>query len=75
MQFLLLRYIWPVFRLRSRATLAVIPLHGLAERVHARQVLAAEVVDEEEINTPVCPLQDKFHTFVLRGLRNISEDP
>ena len=31
--------------------------------------------DEEAINTPFCPLQEKFHTFVLRGLRNISEAP
>jgi hypothetical protein len=31
--------------------------------------------DEEVINTPFCPLQKKFHTFVLRGLRNISEAP
>jgi dynein heavy chain len=30
---------------------------------------------EEVINTPFCPLQEKFHTFVLRGLRNISEAP
>jgi hypothetical protein len=30
---------------------------------------------EEAINTPFCPLQEKFHTFVLRGLRNISEAP
>jgi hypothetical protein len=30
---------------------------------------------EEAINTPFCPLQEKFHPFVLRGLRNISEAP
>ena len=30
---------------------------------------------EEVINIPFCPLQEKFHTFVLRGLRNISEAP
>ena len=30
---------------------------------------------EEAINTPFCPLQEKFRTFVLRGLRNISEAP
>jgi hypothetical protein len=30
-------------------------------------------LDEEAINTPFCALQEKFHTFVLRGLRNISE--
>jgi hypothetical protein len=33
------------------------------------------VVAEGAINTPFCPLQEKFHTFVLRGLRNISEAP
>jgi hypothetical protein len=33
------------------------------------------VLTEEAINTPFCPLQEKFHTFVLRGLRNISEAP
>jgi hypothetical protein len=32
-------------------------------------------VREEAINTAFCPLQEKFHTFVLRGLRNISEAP
>ena len=30
---------------------------------------------EEGINTPFCPLQKKFHNFVSRGLRNISEAP
>jgi hypothetical protein len=30
---------------------------------------------EEAINTPFCPLQEKSHTFVLRGLSNISEAP
>jgi hypothetical protein len=30
---------------------------------------------EEGRNTPFCPLQEKFHTFVLRGLINISEAP
>ena len=29
----------------------------------------------EGINTPFCPLEEKFRTFVLRGLRNISEAP
>jgi hypothetical protein len=32
-------------------------------------------LDEEARNTPLCPSQEKFHTFVLRGLRNISEAP
>jgi hypothetical protein len=32
-------------------------------------------LDEEAINRLFCPLQEKFHTFVLRGLRNISEAP
>ena len=33
-------------------------------------------VDGEAINTPFWPLQENFHTFVLRGLiRNISEAP
>jgi hypothetical protein len=30
---------------------------------------------EEAINTPFCLLQEKSHTFVLRGLRNSSETP
>jgi hypothetical protein len=30
---------------------------------------------EEAMNTPFCRLQEKFHTFVLRCLRNISEAP
>jgi hypothetical protein len=33
------------------------------------------VTGEEVINTPFCPLQEKFHTFVLRGLRNVSVSP
>ena len=28
---------------------------------------------EEARNTPFCPSQGKFHTVVLRGVRNISE--
>ena len=34
-----------------------------------------DAVLEEAINTSFCPLQEKSHTFVLRGLRNISEAP
>ena len=30
---------------------------------------------EEAQNTPFCPSQKKFHTVVLRGVRNISEAP
>ena len=30
---------------------------------------------EEAINTSFCPLEEKSHTFVLRGLRDISEAP
>jgi hypothetical protein len=30
---------------------------------------------EEAINSPFSPLQETFHTFVLRGLRNIPEAP
>ena len=29
----------------------------------------------EAIKVPFCPLQEKFHTFVSRGLRNIPEAP
>ena len=32
----------------------------------------ALMVREEAMDTPFCPLQEKFHAFVLRGLRNIS---
>ena len=32
-------------------------------------------VAEEARNTPFCPSQEKFHTVVLRGVRNISEAP
>ena len=32
-------------------------------------------VPEEARNTSFCPLQEEFDTFVLRGLRNISEAP
>ena len=30
---------------------------------------------QEAINTVFCPSQGKFHTFVLRGVRNISDTP
>jgi hypothetical protein len=42
---------------------------------HLEHEQDVEEVDEEAINTPFCPLQEKFHAFVLRGLRNISEAP
>jgi hypothetical protein len=32
-------------------------------------------MNQEAINRLFCPSQEKFHTFVLRGLRNISEAP
>ena len=41
----------------------------------AKHRLLSACRDEEAINTPSCPLQDKFHTFALRGLRNMSEAP
>jgi hypothetical protein len=37
--------------------------------------LAPLPMREEAINTPFCSLQEKFHTFVFRGLSNISEAP
>ena len=40
-----------------------------------KSMTTAEIVAEEAINTSFCPSQEKFHTFVLRGLRNISEAP
>jgi hypothetical protein len=36
---------------------------------------AKVLLHEEAINTPFCPVHEKFHTFVLRGLKNISEAP
>jgi hypothetical protein len=30
-------------------------------------------LDQEARNTPFCPSQEKFHTVVLRGVRNISD--
>jgi hypothetical protein len=38
-------------------------------------VASGKSTAEEVINTSFCPLQEKFHTFVLLGLRNISEAP
>ena len=35
----------------------------------------SEAPNKEARNTPFCPLQEKFHTVVLRRLRNISEAP
>ena len=51
-------------------------LDGLDFDAVLREKLAGEAcTNEEAINTPFCPLQEKFHTFVSRGLRNISEAP
>ena len=33
--------------------------------------LIRKAADEEAINTPFCPLQEKFDTLVLRGPRKI----
>ena len=33
------------------------------------------ILDEEARNAPFCPSQEKFHTVVLQGVRNISEAP
>jgi ABC-type multidrug transport system ATPase subunit len=33
------------------------------------------MMDKESRNTPFCPSQERFHTVVLRGVRNISESP
>jgi hypothetical protein len=48
-----------------------------ASRAHcvAQRAWIEKITAQEAINTPFCPLQEKFHTFVLRGLRNISEAP
>jgi hypothetical protein len=46
---------------------------GSGKEAAGGQMLTAFL--EEPINTPFCPLQEKFRTFVLRGLRNISEAP
>jgi hypothetical protein len=67
MNFLLPIYIWPIFRLLTQAA------GDLRRRGHGRGGGAA--ADQEAINAPFCPLQEKFHTFVLRGLWNISEAP
>ena len=37
--------------------------------------LDASRAAKEARNTPLCPSQEKFHTGVLRGLRNTSEAP
>ena len=42
------------------------PLAGAAERDEEGGV----GVGEEAINTPFCPLQEKFHTFVLCFINN-----
>ena len=45
---------------------------GLAVRQAGRLRLRAETDGAQEvINTPFCPSEEKFHTFVLRGVRNI----
>ena len=49
------------------------PLEGQA--VEREAAAGAEGVVEEAVNAPFCRLQEKFHTFVSRGLRNISEAP
>ena len=42
---------------------------------HTQALGADRALAEEARNIQFCPLQEKFHTFVLRGLRNISEAP
>ena len=48
---------------------------GLLKHVLAMATCADVDPDQEVINTLFCPSQEKFHTFVLRGVRNISEAP
>jgi hypothetical protein len=43
------------------------------EEVHAGR--DPPVVPQEAKNWPNIPLQEKFHTAILRGLRNISDTP
>ena len=45
---------------------------GLLVQVVVREEAAEP---KEARNTPFCLSQEKFHTVVLRGLRNMSEAP
>ena len=47
---------------------------SVSEDPRSHQIWSDDVL-EEAMNAPFCPLQEKFHIFVLRGLRNISEAP
>ena len=69
MNLLLLIYIWPIFRLLSPGR------QRRCERVVVPRERVEELVSGGVMNTPFCPSQEKFHTVVLRGLRNISEAP
>ena len=48
---------------------------GLGDGDEAPKKKRKGALTQEVINTPFCPYQEKFHTFVLRGVRNISEAP
>jgi hypothetical protein len=50
-------------------------LEQARERARQRALLRVKNTLEEAINTPFCPSQEKFHTGVLRGVRNISVAP
>ena len=48
----------------------------LAVRVSQRERVAEDgAADREGRNSPFCPLQEKLHTVVFRGVRHISEAP
>ena len=59
--------------------------YRMQQRASQRSVIHASAGDryapesynerEEAINTPFCRLQEKFMSFVLRGLINVSEAP
>jgi hypothetical protein len=61
MNFLLPIYIWPIFRLLSDA--------------YDEDETELEVAVQSAKNRPNVDWQDKIHRGILRGLRNISENP
>ena len=48
---------------------------GEAVRAGSKESLSSASVPQEAINATFCPIQEKFHTFIFRCLRNISEAP
>ena len=50
-------------------------LKGFSRKFGVKMLHVFGTKAEEARNTPFCPSQEKFHTVVLRGVRNSAEAP